>query len=913
MSIPETQKDVLAYLDGITREIDRSRLDRFTTASIASALAVSRNLASQYLNDLVRADLAVKAGSKPVYYFHRRDLERYMQVGLDRSTFSSLDSLFSQSKPAAPDFERAIGSELSLSACIDQIRAAMVYPPCGIPVLLLGQYGTGKSLFAELAFEYGVHQEIIPASSRFVRIECSHYREDAVRLVDELFGDGENDGLLAAGDIGLLYLKDIDQLPVSMREVIVSRLCPEGIRANQADGAHGVRVFFSMAGERDSAEARELIRRLPIMVYLPPLRDRTPEEREELILHFLKLEGRRMGTDVFISKGAFHRLAEADYDENVRGMRAAITACCAEAFLRLEGDRLQIRTYQLPDEIIDGAPVTHDDEDLQLIDVTRTAAVQGSERELRLLSPMIETWDLYCAGSITSDELASRIMRSTRDYEDYLVFEDQRLLARSGAYGHVVDEIIDGVNSLYSINLTKKSALVVTREVCSQIWPSMQLARWKAEYASDLAALFSTVFPHQEFCSSVADRISMELMRTLGIELDALTRLLIAAHVDAAQVEPGSRRRLGIILAHGYSTATSLADAANRLLGTRVFEAIDMPYDQQVRDVIGKLQQIIDHFSFCDELAILVDTGSLRDIYKDLQAFSDKTIGIVNNVSTGLALEVGVGLIAGRSLDEVLENAVSSCVCSYRLVERSVRQDAIVFCAEGGIEAAEKIKELISQSLDPAADVRLVARDFRQLVDNGINDSVFSRFAVRAVIGTSNPQLVGVPYIALEDLIAGRSDVQVDRVFSRYLDPEGLGAFRRNLVKNLTLRNVVESITILNPSKLYSEIERAVGTLRLLTGAPIESRMIGLYVHLCCLVERLVTRTPIESCDDETFERDHADFIEAFRESFADISAHYHVEVPVAEIVYAYDYIYPQHALRKRAYPMNGSVGQEDE
>lgn len=333
---------------------------------------------SQYLNDLVRADLAVKAGSKPVYYFHRRDLERYMQVGLDRSTFSSLDSLFSQSKPAAPDFERAIGSELSLSACIDQIRAAMVYPPCGIPVLLLGQYGTGKSLLAELAFEYGVHQEILSASSRFVRIECSHYREDAVRLVDELFGDGENDGLLAAGDIGLLYLKDIDQLPVSMREVIVSRLCPEGIRANQADGAHGVRVFFSMVGERDSAEARELIRRLPIMVYLPPLRDRTPEEREELILHFLKLEGRRMGTDVFISKGAFHRLAEADYDENVRGMRAAITACCAEAFLRLEGDRLQIRTYQLPDEIIDGAPVTHDDEDLQLISCGSQSASSSS-------------------------------------------------------------------------------------------------------------------------------------------------------------------------------------------------------------------------------------------------------------------------------------------------------------------------------------------------------------------------------------------------------------------------------------------------------------------------------------------------------------------------------------------------------
>lgn len=90
--------------------------------------------------------------------------------------------------------------------------------------------------------------------------------------------------------------------------------------------------------------------------------------------------------------------------------------------------------------------------------------------------------------------------------------------------------------------------------------------------------------------------------------------------------------------------------------------------------------------------------------------------------------------------------------------------------------------------------------------------------------------------------------------------------------------------------------------------------MVGLYVHLCCLVERLVTRTPIENCEDEEgFLSSHADFVEAFRESFRDISTHYHVEVPVAEIVYAYDYIYPEHALRKRATSSDGSVDQQDE
>ena len=56
MNIPETQKDLLAYLDRITRELGstrggriQNRLDHFTTASITDSLAISRSLASQYL------------------------------------------------------------------------------------------------------------------------------------------------------------------------------------------------------------------------------------------------------------------------------------------------------------------------------------------------------------------------------------------------------------------------------------------------------------------------------------------------------------------------------------------------------------------------------------------------------------------------------------------------------------------------------------------------------------------------------------------------------------------------------------------------------------------------------------------------------------------------------------------------
>lgn len=919
MNIPETQKDVLAYLDGLTRDLDRGAVDRFTTASIASALAISRNLASQYLNDLVRAKVAVKVGSRPVYYFHRRGLERFLQTSLSRSAYGSLEDLFSPARGQTDGFECAIGHDLSLSVTIERLRAAMVYPPCGIPLMLVGPHGTGKSLLARLGFECARTEGLVPANAKFVCIDCSRYRSEATPSSERILMDSLASGV-AVGDVGMFYVKNVDQIPVATVESLLARIVPESARfdsfaeaGRNSSVASTARVILSSSCAPDSPEARELSRRVPLMASVPALHDRTPEERSELCLYFLKREGRRLGTDIYISRGAFRRLAEGEFGENVRGLSSCITSCCASAFLSSEGGRLDIRTFQLPSKLVDPSRQARMDDDSSMIDTTRASFAFDGDKEATLLSGIVSEYERYVAGEIDADGLMGAVSQGVIGLEDYLMFEDQRLSGRSDAYARVIEDVIDSVNSLYSTTLSRKSSLVITREVCSQVWPTVRLSRWKGEHFESVVALDALVGARERLAASVADRIASGIFDALGIELDALTHLLVTLHACGSQVQTG-RRRLGVILAHGYSTATSIADAANRFLGDRVFEAIDMPYDLQVRDVVRPLRQLVDQFSFCDELAILVDTGSLRSIYKDLGAISGKTIGVMNNVSTGLAVEVGAGLLAGRGMEELMASAVDSCVSSYRVIERSARPDAIIFCEEGGIEAAEKIRTLVAQSLGADAGVRLVTCGFRQLMDNGEDDAVFSQYAVRGAIGTSDPQIEGVPFISLEDLIAGSDGARIDRVFSRFLSADALDGFHRSLIKNLTLRNVVESITILNPSKLFSEIERSVLMLQRLTGTSIEGRMVGLYVHLCCLVERLVTRTPIENCvDEEGFLSSHADFVEAFRESFGDISAHYHVEVPVAEIVYAYDYIYPEHALRKRAIPSDGSVDQQDE
>lgn len=123
---------------------------------------------------------------------------------------------------------------------------------------------------------------------------------------------------------------------------------------------------------------------------------------------------------------------------------------------------------------------------------------------------------------------------------------------------------------------------------------------------------------------------------------------------------------------------------------------------------------------------------------------------------------------------------------------------------------------------------------------------------------------------------------KVDAVFGRWLDASELSSFHEKLLSNMTLQNVIRSITILDPERLFHEIESAVHELQRRTGEKIGSNaIIGLYVHLCCLVERLVTRNPLETyVGQDRFEEERADFIESFRQSFSSISTRYRVEVP---------------------------------
>lgn len=107
--------------------------------------------------------------------------------------------------------------------------------------------------------------------------------------------------------------------------------------------------------------------------------------------------------------------------------------------------------------------------------------------------------------------------------------------------------------------------------------------------------------------------------------------------------------------------------------------------------------------------------------------------------------------------------------------------------------------------------------------------------------------------------------------------------------------NVLNYLTILNPKPLMDETTIAVEDLQKRRHVELEGRtLVGIYIHVCILVERLVTKTGMirEDSATESFVKEHGDFIEDIKASFGNIEKHYSIQIPDSEMKYIYSFIY---------------------
>ena len=329
----------------------------FTANDLATSLNLSRNTVSQYLNEGLKDESIVKVNSRPVYFFDKSALIKKWNVRFMGNEFASFDLLMAQKEH---DFDQLIGYNGSLSSVVEQCKAAMCYPDNGLPIMIYGPTGTGKTLLANTMYDYALHQGVIESNSRFVSVNCSEYANNPELLTSNLFGhvkgaytsaEEDQDGLISLANGGVLFLDEVHCLKAECQEKLF-QFMDKGIYHKVGDNdkwyKSKCRLIFATTENPQDALLKTLLRRIPITVSVPSLKDRPLLEKRELIYRLLEQEESKLGKDMYISNLAYSTFLDYEFKGNIGELKNTIKATCAKGLLNQSSDTLQIHLLDLP-------------------------------------------------------------------------------------------------------------------------------------------------------------------------------------------------------------------------------------------------------------------------------------------------------------------------------------------------------------------------------------------------------------------------------------------------------------------------------------------------------------------------------------------------------------------------------------
>ncbi|HBH5893195.1 TPA: transcription antiterminator BglG, partial [Enterococcus faecium] len=297
-----------------------------------------------------------------------------------------------------------------------------------------------------------------------------------------------------------------------------------------------------------------------------------------------------------------------------------------------------------------------------------------------------------------------------------------------------------------------------------------------------------------------------------------------------------------IVLAHGYSTASSMANVANRMLNKNVFQAYDMPLDITLEKIEAKLIQFLGDYRTDSGLILLVDMGSLNQLGGLLVNHLNGPLLIIDHINTPLLLEVGQQVLNNKSITEIgAEIETSLTFKKQLLLPKKKKKKAIITCCYTGIGSATQIQEILTKCLkDAVRELVIIPYDYKKLLENKNFETPFQLYDVIMIVGTEDPKINQIPYIGLDRLINGEAIGE----FVHYLEKEltiEVNDLQKELIFNFSISKIVENLTILDPDKVLSFVQKAIKELsKLLNFDFSNNQLFLLYLHCSCMIERIV-------------------------------------------------------------------------
>lgn len=702
-------------------------------------------------------------------------------------------------------FSSLVGYDGSLKKCIKQAKAAVRYPPFGLSTLIIGESGTGKTLFVEYMHKYAVQQQIIHKDAPFISLNCADYGDNPQLLLSILYGykkgsftgaDNDTEGLVEKANNGILFLDEIHRLPPKGQEILFS-LLDKGTfkRLGETSNDRKARVFFIGATTEDieSMLLTSFRRRIQMLISIPPLKERSVREKAKLIYNFFQTESNRTNSKIFVNEKIIKSFALKNYQGNIGQIKSEIQVTCANAYIdkiNAEKDEIDIGLNEILYNNFFSEDVSinnHDMSELNMIIKDKLFIPKGDADNNTIVDNSIDEETKYSLPediyekiekkyhelkklNLSSDEMEKILWTFIIKNFNNIDFDlnNSKGISCLDNLKYIVKDTIISILKEFVTNLKSKyheqnisENIIVYLAI--HINEAIKRIRFKIDIINpNIMYIKNNMKEEYSLACSLSSKIENE--EKIQIPEDEIG--FIAMYIRKLLETKIKKDKIGIVIMCHGRVATEMVKVVNELMNINFPIAIDMPLDVNPSKIFEKTIEISKILNTGKGILFLVDMGSLvniGDIINKRTGIKTRTIDRIDLLTAFEA--VRKVYVEEKDLDDIYYELINS---KYKFqmvsVSHSKKPPAIISMCLTGHGTAESIRDTLMHNYK---NVKIFTLG---LIDENLKKRIEClklEYNIVAIVGTINPGIEGIKFIPFENNFVNNKKIFLDYIMKQ--------------------------------------------------------------------------------------------------------------------------------------------------
>lgn len=596
-------------------------------------------------------------------------------------------------------------------------------------------------------------------------------------------------------------------------------------------------------------------RRIPMLITLPSLKEKNIKERYFLLEEFIKSESQRLSKSIYFNKNALISFLLYDCPSNIGQLKSDLQLSCARAFLNYKSknkDYILVEQGDLHQRVKVGLMKIQeyrDDVDNILKNVGDVLKFSPDSEGKILLDHMdIEE---YNEGNLFYDRIENKLQELKKDgidekeineilnidIEQYFrkyIRELPEKFRKDEISKIVSPEIIDMAEAVLAMASNK-----LKREYDEKVYFGLALhLQGSVDRIRQGIKIFHPKlnFIRNEYADEfmVAMEITKLIDSTFNIEVpfDEIGYVTMFLATNPYEFDKTQQDKVGVlVIMHGHSTATSMVEVANTLIGEDYVKALDMPLNMKAEEMYEVAKNKIKEIDNGKGVLLLVDMGSLTNFGDMIKEEWDVQIKTVDMVTTLLVIEAGRKALSNRELQEIYESCVEirkyGIQGASSIIEK--RESIIVTSCFTGDGSAIRLKEIILKNVSSKANLKIKALNIadKKVFYKDIQE-LSREFNIIAIVGVINTYVENIPFISAADILTGEGISKLEELVKQEDE------------YNKIAESMEKQITKLDSVKLINDIRKTLFNIEeYLKIKLIHDVKIGILIHTCFLIDKL--------------------------------------------------------------------------